>query len=602
MTQRSILTLLAAGALAMAAPILAPPARAYGVATHAWLAEEEAYRLAAADPSLAFLATDPEARACFMYGAIFPDMRSTARQVQGFEMLRSKVLASGVVASIEFSTDEVATAFTQFNTHGGDWLKALVARARSRGDRFEVAFALGNQAHALQDKHAQVLHIPSFIQRTGCGDLGVGPAEDPATAWHVGDENELFFEGFGDSARPREVVEFVRDAPWRLAANPTLSYNRALALRRFYRETAAAFQAAAGAPAPSERAILNAARVFEVSLTFYGFFTANEEIADTLRRFIERYVRLEWWAQALSGVAQAITNNIFQGADVFDVVGPLIAPTVSGQVGGQSVAADIMLGHAWGGADLQRIQAKYAANDEYRRLVASGMLDRATYHATSYELAHAFALDGILRGAASKLTDDLRWPTYKRVAWRTSAVRSLLRASGREDVAESPEVLIYDVRLEDAASGAALDQVALPSDVGRRLRLEVELYGASAEALSRVVGLRLRGMTAAGGAAEPVLASTSRIVAARLLDPRSYGDLDRPVVALEWTVADAPGVLALFVEVDERRLSLAPDPAAADALFTQDLRPLAPLMQGRAHYIRHYPLVGGELGAWRVRR
>ena len=55
--------------LAILVPLLlAPlPASGYGVATHIWLVEELAPQLAAADPSLAFLVTDPDAQACFKH-------------------------------------------------------------------------------------------------------------------------------------------------------------------------------------------------------------------------------------------------------------------------------------------------------------------------------------------------------------------------------------------------------------------------------------------------------------------------------------------------------------------------------------------------------
>ncbi len=582
-------------ALAAAALAGAPrEARAYGVATHAWLAEEAAQRIAARDPALAFLATDADARACFVYGAMLPDMRSTAPQAAAFDRVRSQVLASGFVTDVRFSTAGVDTVFRGFDTHGSAFLLSLVDRARASGDRLKLAFALGNLTHVMQDKHAQVFHIPAHIQGLHCGDLGVEPVEDPATAasWYPGAENELFFEAAGDLARPATTLAFVRDAPWRLASNPYDSYARALALRRFYWEGAAAFQSAQGRTPPTESAIQNACQIFEVSLTFYPLFTGHDDIADSMRLFGDRYLVLAWWAAALTGIVQAITTNFTGGRDLFDVIGPLVLPQAGRQIGGRSPAAEIVFAHGRGGAEEQRVRAKYAANPEYARLLASGILERATHAAQDYEGAHVFAVDGCVRGGASLYTDDVRWPRYVKTVMRGAGIRSLLRASGADAVAEAPKLLVYAVDYRDAATGADLAEVRVPADVGKRLRVVAELFGADRRPEARLVRVRLRAHTGLGPQ-DPVLASVTRLIPARLLDLAAYGSVDRPAMAVEWTIADVPGAIGLYVEIDERRLAPERDDAAADLLLTTEMTRLAPLIQGRPHYDRHYATYGG---------
>ena len=60
----------------------------------------------------------PDAHGCFLYGAIFPDMRSTARQHAAFEELKRKALATGFVESVDYDTAEVDVAFADLDTHG----------------------------------------------------------------------------------------------------------------------------------------------------------------------------------------------------------------------------------------------------------------------------------------------------------------------------------------------------------------------------------------------------------------------------------------------------------------------------------------------------
>jgi len=602
---RRLATLAIGLVIALAALLSAPrPALAYGVATHAWLAEEEANRLAAADPRLAFLVTDPEARACFLYGAIFPDMRSIARQVASFAPLKAQVLSTGFVASVKFSTDGVDTALANIDTHDCAWLLLLVDRAEASGDRMKHAFALGNLAHVMQDKYSQIVQIPERVQHLHCGDLGVEPAHDPAAlgSWHPGVENELWFDGTGDFARPRANVMFVKDAPWRLGANPTVSYQRALALRKFWWQTAVGFITQSGRTPPSEQSVLNAAQLFELSLTFYGFFTGNEQIGDALRSFIDRYLVLHWWASALNGVVQAISVNLTSGGDVFAVFGPIAQPFVGRQVGGRSVTGEILYASAQGGAEWARVLAKYAANPEFARLQASGLVDRATYAGMDYETAHAFAMDGLTRRGLSQFTDDAIWPRYSRRVMRASVVRSLLRASGADGVAEAPALLLWDLRAVDRATGAPFPEVRIPADQGKTLRVEVEMLGANDRPEARIVRVRLRADVGAGPAGDPVLASKTTIVPASTLALTSYGSIARPVVAAEWTIADVPGAAGVYFEVDERRLSPTKDEGAVDALFTTHPGAIAPLMQGRAHYAAHYGMYDKDMSSLRIVR
>ncbi len=600
-----------------ASAALAPPAVAYGVATHAWLAQEDANRLAAADPAkYGFLVSDPDARACFMYGAIFPDMRSVAPQAPSLATIKQRMLAApgGIVEEVLYSTEEVDTAFANFYTHGGAWLNDFVDAARASGDPYKLAFALGNQAHAIMDKHAQVFHIPTYTQRCGCGDIGVEVVQDPtlAGAWYPGVENELFFEGTGDMARPAAILGFIKEAPYRLHSNRTLSYQRAMALRTFYAQEVAAFQTRNGRPVPSQRSILNAAKLFEVALTFYPFFAAQETLADGVRTFAERYVRLAWWATALTSVIQALTASLLNGQDAFDVIGPLVMPTVAGQVGGRSPASEIMFAFGQGGAEEQRIRAKYAGNDEFQRLVGTGMLDKATHAAQDYELAHHLVFDGVTRARASLFTDDVYWPNFSRPVMKAAGIRSLLRASAGaglgptggavESVAEAPAVHLLFLRYLDGPGGPALSEVALPGSIGRTLRVEVEVFGSDPNAaMARILRLRLRAHTGAGPN-DPVVASRTTIVPALAFDPRTYGFAPRPVLAVEWTIADVPGATKIYVELDERRIAATRDESAVDRLFTTELAAVEPLIQGRPHYDRHYAPFSTVLGSLRIRR
>jgi hypothetical protein len=581
----------------------ASPALAYGVATHAWLADQEATRLAQRDPSLQFLATDADARMCFVYGAVFPDIRSIARKPAGFDTLRQKLLSQSFVSDVRFSTDGVATAFTGVDTHSCDYVLSLVARAEASGDRYKKAFALGNLAHVMQDKHAQLFHIQSYIQGCTCGDLGVEPVQNPAlvAGWHPGTENEVFFEAIGDMARPQATLERVRDLPWILHGNMTVAHNRALDLRHFYWEAVDAYARQTGVPPPTEAAVANAAQLFEVSLSFYATLAGAEPFADSGRRFVERYVVLQLWAQIIAGAAQAVATNLSGGQDLFDLLGPLVLPQVAAQVGGQSPIGEIIFATGQGGAELAKVRAKYAANPEFVRLDASGLLERSTYLATSYDCAHEIVLDGLLRRTASRYTSDVIWPRYSTAAMRAAATRSLLRAGTPETTANAPGLLVWEVRFVDAATGAPLTEVVLPGDVGRRVRAEVELFGTDTTPVPRLVRLRLRADTGAG-AGDPLVATESAIVSAAHLDLRTYGTQPRPVVFAEWTVADVPGARGVHIELDERRLSPVRDESAADALLITDTTRLAPWIAGRAHYDRNYDPYAGDLAGLKVRR
>lgn len=601
LVRRVAAVFLAAGAIAAGA---APEATAYGVGTHAWIAEDAALRVAAADPSFSFLATDPDARACFVYGAMFPDMRSTGRQSAGFNLLKQKMLASGFVDDVLFSTDEVAATFALFDTHDGEWLLSFVEMARASGDRYKLAFALGNHAHQLMDKHAQIFAIPAHVQSLACGDLGVEPTEDPAAVgpWYAGYENELLFEGMGDFARSNATFEFVKNAPWRLAADPAASIRRSNELRHYYWESAVAWSTANGLAVPSEKGIKNGARVFELAMTFYAFFTAHEAIGDAMRSFVERYLDLTWWASALTGIVQLITNALTGGQDVFDLVGPLLMPAIGGQLGGTSPLGEIMFYYGRRDqAEIQRLRATYAANAEFQRLDASGLLDPATYtDPVRYEPAHWFVVDGLTRGRASLITDDIRWPRYSREVMRGAGIRSLLRALSPDGAADAPGLLVHGIKYLDGATGAVMAEIALPGDVGRPFRTAVDLFGALPQPIPRIVRLRLRADTGAG-AADPIVAESTALVPAALLDPRAYLTRERPVVAVDWTIADVPGARGFYVELDEPRLG-PPGDDAADALLTTEMSRLAPVMGAGPHYAVDYTTYAAHLGSIKARR
>src|SRR5262249_25954797 len=150
--------------------------------------------------------------------------------------------------------------------------------------------------------------------------------------------------------------------------------------------------------------------------------------------------------------------------------------------------------------------------------------------------------------------DDVRWPRYSSGPMPPAAIRSLLRATGADGVAESPALLVFGARFVDPATGAGVPEVRIPADVGRPLRIEVEGYGTEPDPIARLVRVGLRG-DQSGGIGDPVVAAESALVPAAALDPRSYLSAPRPVVALDWVAADVPGAVGLYIDVDERRLS-----------------------------------------------
>ncbi|MFC1705420.1 zinc dependent phospholipase C family protein [Planctomycetota bacterium] len=584
--------------------LLPSSADAYGPGTHVRLGEESANRIAQADPSLASLVSDPSARACFLYGAVFPDIRAVAGQLTSVTRLKRKLEAVALVKSVRFSTDDVATAFRSFGTHKSEFVLELVDSARLSGDSHKLAFALGNLAHVLQDKHAQVLLVPSLTQRLGCGDLGVEPTEDPQAAgsWYPGYENELVVEGFADLACSAQIATFVRDAPWLLDPNTATSYQRALTLRRFYHSVAASFARSRGRTPPTEQGILNAAKLLEVSATLYPLFGGHEPLADSVRRVVERYVELTVWGSLLNGVVQLVVQNLTGSQDLFDLVAPLIPMSfVAGQVGGQSPLAEILFAYSRGPAEVQRVRSKYGGNEEFQRLDTSGLLDLGTYLAVDWDPCHAMTVDGCTRTRASLFTDHTLWPTYRTSIMRSAAIRSLLRQSGAVPVAAAPDVLVYDLRYEDGTTGQGMREILVPADVGRQLQVEVELVGLSCAAEPRILRLRLRADTGAG-TADPVLARNTELLPSSALSVTSYAHAPRPVVTLQWTVTDVAGADGIYAELDERRLSMFPDQSAVDRLLTTELSALTPLMAAGPHYAQHYATYGREMASLRFRR
>jgi hypothetical protein len=598
---------LAALALGTSAVLATTPqtASAYGIATHAWLAEEAAHHLAAADPRFGFLVRDPVANACFRFGSFFPDMRSLVAQTSTMESLKAKVEGTVFVDRVRIDTTDVGTAFRGWNTHTCDFVLHLIEQARRTGDPDKLAFAYGNLAHVMQDKHAQVLHIPTHIQRGHTGDLGVEPAEDPAhtLGWYPGAECELVFEAMGDQVRPAATLDFMKHAPWRLDPDPNASYARAEALRAFYYDAVVSYHQGRGTTPPSRRAILNAAHLMEVSATLYPFITGHEELADVFRVFLDRYVRLSTLGALINGVAHSIVDNLTNGqTDLFTVVGEFIPiGAFGGQIGGSAPLTEIFFSVAQGATEEARVRQKYANNPEAQRLFQSDLLDHDLYRSTRYEVAHDFVVDGLVRGGASLLTDDVMWPRFERRVWRSAGIRSLLRASQQRDVAEAPELLVWDVRYRDAGTGQEVAELVTSRDAGKALRVEAELFGTSPEApIARLVRVRLRADTGAG-AADPILGEQTRLIPAVDLDPRRYGSRQRPVVTADWTVAAVSGAQGVYVEVDEVRVRPDRTSDVADRLFTTQLDALAPLMQGRPHYAQHYDTSNAQLGSLRVR-
>ena len=178
---------------------------------------------------------------------------------------------------------------------------------------------------------------------------------------------------------------------------------------------------------------------------------------------------------------------------------------------------------------------------------------------------------------------------------RAAGIRSLLKALGPESAADAPAVLVFSLGYLDGSTGAPMTEVAFPRDVGRRLRATVELFGADVRPLPRIVRARLRADTGAGGA-DPILGERTVLVPAAGLDPRNYGSMDRPAVSVEWTVADVPGSVGFYVELDEKRLG-GPGDDAADPLLTTEMSRLQGVMGGRPHYVADYGTYAQFIGA-----
>jgi hypothetical protein len=579
-----------------------PTAHAYGMATHAWLADEAADRLAQADPSLAFLAADPDAKACFRYGAMFPDVRSVVRQQHTFANLKQDLESLPLIDHVNLSVAGAQAAFATFNTHDSRFALHFIDQAQQSGDRYQLAFALGNLAHILQDKHSQVVLVPTLCQETHCGDLGVEPTEDPSAAsrWYPGYENELVIEGFGDLARPHAAVEFLRDAPYRLHPNATVSHQRALVLRRAYHAAASSFVVSLGGTPPTEAGILNGAQILEASATVYPIFTGHFPLTDTMDLFLFRYVRLSWWAQLAHGVANQVTQNLTSSRTLLDLIAPLIPMSAVGsQIGGQNPLVEIMFAYGQGPSEQQRIDSVYHSNAEYQRLRQSGLLNRQIYQNLEYEPAHYMTVAGCTQLTRSAFTDDDLWPVYSRRVMRAAAVRSLLSRPGGLGAANAPELLIYDLRY-NASGGTTLSHVAVPGDVGQNVEVEVELFGATFSPEPRLVQVQVRADTGAGSL-DPIVAEHTQLIPASALDLREYSHNPRPVITVGWTFRDIPSARGLYVEVSERQLSVFSDPQASDVLLTTELSGLAPMMAG-PHYSAHYATYSSELGSLPIRR
>ena len=126
---------------------------------------------------------------------------------------------------------------------------------------------------------------------------------------------------------------------------------------------------------------------------------------------------------------------------------------------------------------------------------------------------------GVLRGRASLWSDRSVWPNYSKRVMRGAGVRSLFRMLRTDGVASAPALLLYDIRYLDGGLGAALDEVRIPDDAGKALRVEVELFGTDLEPIARIVRVRVRADLGRGGA-DPIVAEAQRLIPARLLDAR----------------------------------------------------------------------------------
>lgn len=600
---------LASATLALALGAAFPrKALAYGLATHSAVGEEAARKLAN-DPRHAFIPRDRGLTNCFRWGSTFPDVRSIAQAaaVAGprFDALKKKLEASAWIKEVKLSTQDVKPL--GFDTHDRPFLLFLVEKAdRSGHDHFR-AFALGCLTHAIEDTHAQVLMEPLTMIRTGSGDIGIRPLQDPANlaGWNPGSELDDIFDAMVDFRRTADEVKLVREAPRRLVTSGSIFGRLTRSLQRQAEVKHLTYVAAKEwhdtklglTGFITERGFQNLVRLFEASMTLYPYVFNKESAGDAARVFKDRFIDLPWWADAIAFVADVLVHVVTIGQlSIYDLAACIAKPQdkIGGALQTSQPLGDIAFGFMHGGDAERRVRATYGANVEFQRALASGLFNKDTY-VVPLDDAAALARDVVVRRAASRWADKAQWETFDGKASQAGGIGGLATLMGQgSGYAGEPALLVKSARFLDAATGQDVTSIHYPNDVGRTLRVELELFAPildSRAANGRDVTVTIRSDKQAGRA-DPTAARATRRIDAADLAPQSYGSRPRPRIVLDFVAPADAGQQGLYVELD----------AGRGVFFTTNTAPFAPLMAGRPHYAKAYTTYAGYPPAVKITR
>jgi hypothetical protein len=554
----------------------ATPALAYGPATHSAVSAEAARRLAR-DPRFAFLAR-PELEACVRWGATFPDVRemeaAVARGGARFEAAKKKLEATIFVERVDLSTDEVVPL--GFDTHDRAFALFLLEKADASGDLSFRAFAMGWLAHIAEDVHAKVFLMPHVAAATGAADVGLRPVEDPAAPWSAGEDLDQVFNTVNDARRPAADAVFLRDARARIApGSPSDVLHRVwLAMKEWH-------DAKLGlAGFISERGFRNLAELWQAALVAYPYGIGRESAGGASRELVRRYVVLPWWVKAIEEALDILTR-VFT-LDRLDIFRAATCVAHADRRVESALASDPVYDVIWGALHGDAsARARHASNVELQRLVASGLLDPTTYATLpeddAAELARALVAD---RGA-SRWADPAQWPVFDLFTFQAGAVGGLCELMGPgSGYREEPGLSVFRARFVDPATALDVTRLKYPDDVGRALRLEVELFAPVADALAaqgRDVTVAVKEDRGLGRANPEVARATAHVPGSQLV-PTLYGTTPRPKLALDLVAPADAGEVGLYLELD----------AGRGVFFTSDASPFAALTAGRPQYAKIY--------------
>ncbi|MEZ0228327.1 MAG: hypothetical protein ACAI25_06855, partial [Planctomycetota bacterium] len=373
--------------------LAAGPALGHGYSTHAHLSREVAKQLRS-DAKYGFIDKDEGLRNCFVWGSVFPDLVNVADAVGGnggkIDSVRAKVESYAAVKKLDISGQDVK-AFG-FHTHDRAFALFLVEKAEQQGDPAFLAFALGNLVHLTQDHHEEMILHPYYMVRSGSGDLATSVLRDPAALAHWGPGSEIgsIFAAMSGALRTKDEACGVRDLPRKLVASgsiftrTTRSIARAAELKHRYYLVAKEWREVKlqNPGFMTELGFQNTVRLHEVVLTVAPYTEGKEDAGKLARVFVDRYVDLAWWADALLFVGNTFTRLVTLGQlDLFKLVAACanadrrVAPAMAGA----DAVGDITFAFLHGGAAEKDLRAELANNIEFQRLLASGLLDKGTY-------------------------------------------------------------------------------------------------------------------------------------------------------------------------------------------------------------------------------